>query len=89
MPVVDPVNSPSAVIATLLRDEYPLPPECMERFGKREYERATLHPEIAASSHLAAESSDQIFEVVYRELIRNLRHDLRINEIPVPYTRLV
>jgi len=54
----------------------------MERFGKR-YERATLHPEDSRFEAIlpARIMPDQIFEVVYRELIRNLRHDLRSTEI--------
>lgn len=75
------------VTASYLEDAYPLPPERVWSVLTKEYERVALHPDDLR--YEAAEPArvlpGQIFEVAYKELVEELRHNLRIKEDqPVP-----
>lgn len=75
------------ITASYLQDEYTLPPEIVWSVLTKEYERAALHPD--ALQYEAAEPArvvrGQIFEVAYRELVEELRHNLsRSADRPVP-----
>lgn len=75
------------ITASFLHDIYPLPPETVWSVVTKDYARATLHP-----NNLRYEAVEparvvpgQIFEIAYRELIEELRHNLRTTEdLPVP-----
>ena len=75
------------VTATYLTDEYRLPPETIWSVMTTEYERAGMHPD---NTHYEAIEParvvpGQVFEVAYRELIEELRYNLRSREDqPVP-----
>jgi pimeloyl-ACP methyl ester carboxylesterase len=78
------------IMGSTLRDEYPINPETVWSPLKllvKAYERVTLHPsdpryELIAPSRVAA---DQVFGLVYSELIEELRHNLTPQaDQPVP-----
>jgi hypothetical protein len=87
MAIPYPVIVVPGITATYLTDEYPLPQETVWRVLERKYERIALHP-----NDLRYEAVEparlrpvQIFEVAYRELIEELRYNLRSREDePVP-----
>lgn len=75
------------VTASYLEDAYPLPPERVWSVLVKEYERVALHPDDLRyeAAEPARVMPGQIFEVAYRELIEELRHNLRTKEdLPVP-----
>jgi pimeloyl-ACP methyl ester carboxylesterase len=96
MPPSDPVIVIPGITAAYLRDEYSLPPEVVWSVLSKAYERAALHPDDLAEkagqplrSYEADEPArvvpDQLFEIAYKELIEELRHNLRAKEDdPVP-----
>lgn len=75
------------ITASYLQDSYTLPPEIVWSVLTREYERASLHPdnlryEAREPARLVA---GQLFEIAYKELIEELRHNLTLRpEQPVP-----
>ncbi len=82
-----PVIVVPGITAVYLHDQYALPPDVVWSVTTREYGRAALHPDNLR--YEAIEPSrivlGQIFEVAYRELIEELRHNLRLKEdLPVP-----
>ena len=86
MPVYPVIVIPG-ITAVYLHDQYVLPPDIVWSVLTKEYERAALHPDNLR--YEAIEPSrivpGQIFEVAYRELIEELRHNLRSKEdLPVP-----
>jgi len=87
MGIVYPVIVVPGITATCLNDEYPLPPEPVWRVLEKQYDRIVLHPndlryEAQEPSRLMP---GQIFEVAYKELIEELRYNLRTREDePVP-----
>lgn len=87
MALVHPVIVVPGITATYLRDDYPLPPEVIWNVLRSDYERAALHPDNLRyeAREPARVQADQPFEVVYRELIEELRFNLRErDEEPVP-----
>jgi pimeloyl-ACP methyl ester carboxylesterase len=86
MPVHPTIVVPG-ITASYLTDEYPLPPDVVWSVLTRGHERISLHPddlryEAVEPSRVVA---GQVFEVAYRELIEELRHNLRPREdLPVP-----
>src|SRR5262245_36553911 len=75
------------ITATYLKDEYPLPPDFVWTVMTKAYERAALHPDNLRyeATEPARLRSDQIFEIAYRELIEELRHNLTQSpDEPVP-----
>lgn len=75
------------ITASYLTDTYPLPPETVWSVMTKEYERAALHPDDLRyeAQEPAAVVAGQLFEVAYKELIEELRHNLRTREDqPVP-----
>ena len=96
MPQSDPVIVLPGITAAYLRDEYPVSPEVIWNVLSKAYERAALHPDDLTDkvgkplrSYEAEEParvvSDQLFEIAYKELIEELRHNLRAKEDdPVP-----
>src|SRR4051812_9524352 len=83
----NPVIVVPGIIGTYLKDEYPLPPEFVWTVMTKGFDRTALHPDDLRyeSTQPARIRSDQIYEIAYRELIDELRHNLtqRPDE-PVP-----
>ena len=77
----NPVIVVPGIIATYLRDEYPLPPELIWQVleASKNYERASLHPDDLRYEAIepARVVPGQLYEVAYKELIEELRHNLR------------
>lgn len=69
----NPVIVIPGVVASYLRDEYPLPPESIWEVleGSKQYERASLHPDDLRFEAIepARVVAGQVYEVAYRELI--------------------
>ena len=88
VPLPNPVVLVPGITATALRDEYPVTPETIwSAVLKKEYERTALHPDQLRYEALepARVRPDQVFEVAYRELIDELRHNLTDrSDAPVP-----
>lgn len=87
MAVVYPVIVVPGITATYLRDEYCLPPETVWRVLERKYDRIVLHPNDTRYDALepARVVPAQIFEIAYKELVEELRYNLRSREDePVP-----
>ena len=86
MPVYPTIVVPG-ITASCLQDEYALPPELVWSVLTKEYERTSLHPDnlVFEAIEPARIVPGQVFEVVYKELIQELRHNLRSQEdLPVP-----
>jgi pimeloyl-ACP methyl ester carboxylesterase len=87
MAMTPPVILVPGITATSLRDEYALPAETVWSVMTQDYERISLHPDNLR--YEAIEPSrvvpDQIFEIAYRELVEELRHNLAVSaDQPVP-----
>ncbi|HEX3949408.1 MAG TPA: alpha/beta hydrolase [Steroidobacteraceae bacterium] len=85
----NPVIVLPGIIATYLRDEYPLPPDSIWEVleSSKQYERASLHPDNLKYEAIepARVQSGQLYEIAYKELIEELRHNLRVrDDQPVP-----
>ncbi|MBI3513818.1 MAG: alpha/beta hydrolase [Proteobacteria bacterium] len=75
------------ITAAYLRDSYPLPPEDVWTVLTKDYGRVSLHPDNLRyeAQEPALIASGQVYEVAYRELIEELRHNLADKEDrPVP-----
>ncbi|MBX3322965.1 MAG: hypothetical protein KF757_08240 [Phycisphaeraceae bacterium] len=74
----DPVIVVPGITATYLRDDYPLPPETVWSVLRKDYDRIAMHPDNVAfeAAQPARVRSDQVFEIAYKELIAELRHNL-------------
>lgn len=75
------------ITASYLWDEYPLPPEIVWSVITAQYERIRMHPDNVRyeAGQPARITPGQIFEVAYKELINELRHNLsRHDDAPVP-----
>ncbi|MBN2035094.1 MAG: alpha/beta hydrolase [Deltaproteobacteria bacterium] len=87
MAVVYPVIIIPGITATTLNDEYSLPAEIVWTALERKHERIALHPDDLRyeASEPALLRPGQVFEVAYKELIEELRYNLRSKEDePVP-----
>jgi pimeloyl-ACP methyl ester carboxylesterase len=87
MAIIPPVIVIPGVTATYLRDEYPLPPEVVWSVLQRDYARLSLHPDNTRyeAQEPARVQPGHIFEVAYKELVEELRYNLRQREDqPVP-----
>jgi len=85
----NPVIVIPGVIASYLRDDYPLPPEFIWKVleGSKDYERASLHPDNLRFEAIepARVMPGQVYEIAYNELIEELRYNLRQRpDQPVP-----
>jgi Lecithin:cholesterol acyltransferase len=78
MPATAPVIVIPGISATYLRDQYPLPPETIWTVMHKDFERAGLHPDAPQfeARQPARVVPDQMFEIAYKELIEELRHNL-------------
>ncbi|MGB8274955.1 MAG: alpha/beta hydrolase, partial [Alphaproteobacteria bacterium] len=87
MPLPNPVIVIPGITAIYLRDEYTLPPDVIWSVLTKEFERAALHPDNTRyeAQEPARVAPGQLYEIAYRELIEELRHNLceRVDE-PVP-----
>ncbi len=93
---VNPVIVVPGIIATYLRDLYPIPSEIIWSVLTKDYDRAALHPDdlrrkmrrgqrVFEASEPARVVPDQLYEIAYRELVEELRFNLRPTEdAPVP-----
>lgn len=75
------------ITASYLWDEYPLPPEIVWSVLTAQYERIRMHPDNVRyeAGQPARITPGQVFEVAYKELINELRHNLsRNDDAPVP-----
>lgn len=82
-----PVIVVPGITASYLDDRYPLPPDTIWSVLTKEYERAALHPDNVRFEAMepALVRSGQLFEICYRELIEELRHNLtEAQDEPVP-----
>lgn len=89
MAMPNPVIVIPGVIATYLRDEYPLPPQSIWEVmdWSKNYERASMHPDNLRYEAIepARVVPGQLYEIAYKELIEELRHNLRRSDSqPVP-----
>lgn len=95
MPLVHPVIVVPGITASNLRDEYPASPESVwTAVMNKDYERIALHPDsvFADKEPIAYEAieparvrSDGVFTIAYKELIEELRFNLReAEDRPVP-----
>jgi len=87
MPLPNPVIFVPGVIATDLRDLYTFPPDRIWSLLTHDYERVGLHPEDSRyEAQLPAQvRPDQVFEIAYKEMVLDLRHDLSPKaDLPVP-----
>lgn len=87
MAIVYPVIVVPGITATYLSDEYPLPPEIVWRILEKKYDRIALHPNDLRYEAIepARLRPGQIFEVAYKEIVEELRYNLRSKEDePVP-----
>lgn len=83
MSYVAPVIVVPGITATQLRDEYVLPPETVwSAVLNKDYGRIALHPDnVRYESHEPARiAPDNIFEIAYKELLGELRYNLRERE---------
>ena len=78
------------IMGSALRDEYPVAPEnvwSILKAATKNYERITLHPddlnfEVVEPARVV---KDHAFELFYRDLIEELRHNLTLDpDEPVP-----
>jgi len=86
--MVEPVIVIPGITATYLKDEYPVDNEYLWKVIKKDYKRITLHPNNPKYEAIepARVVHDQIYEVAYKELIEELRHNLKESddkEVPV------
>lgn len=74
----NPVLVVPGITATYLRDDYRLPAETVWSVMRKQYERVALHPDNLRYEAVqpARVTADQLFEIAYRELIAELRHNL-------------
>jgi len=85
----NPVIVLPGIIATFLRDEYTLPPDSVWEVleSSKQYERASLHPDNTRFEAIepARVVPGQLYEITYKEMIEELRHNLRLrDDQPVP-----
>jgi pimeloyl-ACP methyl ester carboxylesterase len=91
MPLTNPVIVVPGATATYLRDQYSIPPEIIWAVIQKNYERAALHPDDlkkkVSKARRALESKeparivpDQLYEISYKELVEELRYNLREKE---------
>ncbi len=84
---VDPVIVVPGITASYLEDAYPLPPETIWSVLNKDYRRASLHPDNLRyeAAEPALVRPGQIYEIAYRELVAELRHNLSARaDAPVP-----
>ena len=96
MALPNPVIFVPAIIATYLRDLYPIPPETIWSVLRTDHERAALHPDdltekvplnqrVFEAIEPAKIVPDEAYEIIYKELIEELRFNLRSKaDEPVP-----
>ena len=87
MTIVPPVIVIPGITATYLQDDYPLPPETVWSVLGKDYGRISLHPDNIRyeAREPALFRPGQIYEIAYKELVQELRHNLRGKEDqPVP-----
>lgn len=74
----NPVIVVPGITATYLRDDYQLPPDTVWSVLTKAYQRVVLHPDNLAyeAEQPARIRPDQIFEIAYKELVAELRHNL-------------
>lgn len=80
--LVNPVIVVPGITASTLRDEYAVDPELVWSLVRKDYERVMLHPddpryELRGPARVRG---DQVLGIPYRELVRELRHDLSPRE---------
>jgi pimeloyl-ACP methyl ester carboxylesterase len=70
------------VTGTQLRDEYQLPPDIVWSVLRHEYARIILHPDNPRyeATQPARIQPDNVFDIAYKELVQELRYNLRQQE---------
>ena len=87
MRISNPVIVVPGITGTCLRDEYPLPFETVWSVLTKDYERLSLHPDNIRYEAIepARLKPDQVYEIAYKELVQELRHNLTQKaDEPVP-----
>lgn len=82
-----PVIVVPGITATYLRDDYSLPPDFPWTVLSKKFDRVVLHPDDLRyeSAEPSRMQPDQLYEIAYRELIGELRHNLSPKaDQPVP-----
>lgn len=83
----NPVIVIPGVTASYLQDQYPISPENIWTVLSKDYERSSLHPDDRRYEALepARVVAGQMFEICYKELVEELRYNLRpAEDLPVP-----
>lgn len=82
MPLPNPVIIVPGITATNLRDEYPISPETVWSVLSKDYSRVSLHPDNTRYevNEPARILPDSLMSVAYKELIEELRYNLREKE---------
>lgn len=87
MAYIPPVIVLPGITGTNLRDEYQTPPDVVWSMLQHQYARVALHPDNTRYEALepARVQADSVFDIAYKELIQELRYNLRPKEDrPVP-----
>ncbi len=87
MAYIPPVIVLPGVTGTNLRDEYRTPPDMVWSLLQNEYARVALHPDNPRyeAREPARIQADSVFDIAYKEIIQELRYNLRLKEDkPVP-----
>ncbi len=87
MPLPPPVIVVPGITASYLNDEYPISPEIVWSVMTNDFERLRLHPDDIRfeAAQPARITPGQIYEIAYKELIAELRHNLSAqDDAPVP-----
>lgn len=82
-----PVIVLSGITGNYLRDTYPIPPEVIWSALARDFPRVQMHPDNTRleARQPARVTADQPIEMVYRELVEELRHNLSFQaDKPIP-----
>lgn len=83
----NPVIVVPGITASYLTDEYPLPPESIWTVMTKDFDKAALHPDDMRFERTepARVVPGQVYEVCYKELVEELRYNLRTSPTqPVP-----
>ncbi len=91
MALVSPVIVVPGITGSYLRDEYPIVPEAVWSVAGmvmgNDYRRISLHPDNTRYEAVepARVQPDRVFEIIYTEIIQELRHNLaEKQDLPVP-----
>ncbi len=85
--IAEPVIVVPGITATYLRDDYPVDPDFIWKVIKKDFQRIAMHPNNLDYEAIepARVVPGQIFEVAYKEMIEELRYNLKdVEEEDIP-----